>query len=588
MSPSFSLARLPLLFAPAVLLACSDGLGPHDPATIVITPENPRVVMGQTLQLTATVVDRSGQEIPGLDVEFESRIPAVITVSETGLLTSVGPGGGSTIIATHGDLTAMVMAEVALPPSILFVSPASLELKSGEGAQLFATVTDENSETVTSSEFAFRSDDPSVVTVDPEGTSNGQASAWVTAKAPGTTIITVSSGEREFQVSVRVRQVPPKAIITPLSVVLAPGGVQQLTATVIGETPSDVPASEFTWTSSDETVVTVSRTGEARSVGPEGSAIVTATGGGFTIYRGVFVGTAPDPVRVARVPHDRPGGVAWSPDGSRYFIASVFGVGLVSGTVDDFGSLDSVSIAGRMDDVVSNPTGSLAYIAATRLREEGGINLVEPGIVAVNPAAGAVTDFIPVDAGYPNCIEISADGGTLVLGTTEGIELLDLASGTFHGGSAIGHVSKITRHPLRPVFHATVPHVGVYEIDAVSGEVTRTFPARIETHAVSPDGTRLYASGRDEVIRVWNLDTGAEERSLPSFGGFDMAVTPDGKFLYLVWGAELRLVDPRSGALVGTLDLGGQGGQIAVSRDGIAAITNEDWSSGAGWIDFVR
>ena len=71
-------------------------------------PENPRVVMEQTLQLTATVVDASGREIPGLDVDFESRISIVITVSETGLLTSVGPGGYSTIVATHGDLTALV------------------------------------------------------------------------------------------------------------------------------------------------------------------------------------------------------------------------------------------------------------------------------------------------------------------------------------------------------------------------------------------------------------------------------------------------------------------------------------------------
>jgi hypothetical protein len=57
MSSWMSPARLPLLLAPAVLLACGDGLGPNDPAAIIITPEEPRVVIGQTLQLTATVVD---------------------------------------------------------------------------------------------------------------------------------------------------------------------------------------------------------------------------------------------------------------------------------------------------------------------------------------------------------------------------------------------------------------------------------------------------------------------------------------------------------------------------------------------------
>jgi DNA-binding beta-propeller fold protein YncE len=128
----------------------------------------------------------------------------------------------------------------------------------------------------------------------------------------------------------------------------------------------------------------------------------------------------------------------------------------------------------------------------------------------------------------------------------------------------------------------------VYEIDPASGEVTRTFPGRIESHALSPDGTRLYGVTRDEVIKVWNLDTGAEERSLPSVSGFDAAITPDGQFLYLVWGAELRVVDSRSGALVSTLDLRGDARNIAMPRDGVAAIGNMDWGIGAGWIDFIR
>ena len=225
--------------------------------------------------------------------------------------------------------------------------------------------------------------------------------------------------------------------------------------------------------------------------------------------------------------------------------------------------------------------------AATRLVEEGGINLVHPGIAVVDHATNAMTDFIPVGSGFPGSLGISSDGGTLVVGTDRGFEVLDLASKTSRGARAIGSISKITRHPLRPVFHATVS-AGVYEIDPVSGEVTRTFPGRIQSHAVTPDGSRLYAVARDEVIRVWNLDTGAEEPSLASVSGFDLAVTPDGKFLYVVWGAELRIVDPLSGAVVRIIDLGGEGRRIALSRDGIAAISNMDWSIGEGWIDFVR
>jgi hypothetical protein len=72
----------------------------------------PRIPAGDTRQLTATVVDDDGRAIPGEPMAFESSEPAVVTVSDAGLLTSVGPLGTATITAASGDLNAEIEAEV--------------------------------------------------------------------------------------------------------------------------------------------------------------------------------------------------------------------------------------------------------------------------------------------------------------------------------------------------------------------------------------------------------------------------------------------------------------------------------------------
>jgi DNA-binding beta-propeller fold protein YncE len=112
---------------------------------------------------------------------------------------------------------------------------------------------------------------------------------------------------------------------------------------------------------------------------------------------------------------------------------------------------------------------------------------------------------------------------------------------------------------------------------------------------VSPDGTRLYAVSFVSGVRVWNLETGARERTLPDVAaGTDLAISPDGRFLYVLRGGfdfenRLYIVDVGSGALVREVTLGGLARRIALSLDGIAIISNENSVGDApGWVDFVR
>lgn len=184
-----------ILLAPVLLVACDDQ-GPGTPADIVITPNMPRVPLGGTRQLTATVVDADGHAVEGDPVTFESAEPAVVTVSDGGLLTSVGSLDTVTITATSGDLSAEVNAEVVPPPSSLAVSPSSLRLKVGDVAQLYMIVTDEHGDPVPDAEFVLETDNPAVASVLVGGFVMGQQSGLAT--------VYVISGEYRRDVAVTV------------------------------------------------------------------------------------------------------------------------------------------------------------------------------------------------------------------------------------------------------------------------------------------------------------------------------------------------------------------------------------------------
>ncbi len=189
-------ARVGLLVVVAAAVLGCDDAGPRTPAHIVIAPNLPRVPMEGTTQLTATVVDADGRAIDGEPVDFQSSDLSVLTVSASGLLTSVGPLGTSIVSAASGDVSAEVEARVVMGPSTLYVSPTSLELAPGEFAQLSYTVTDEAGDPNFDAEVLFRTGDPSVADVTQSG--------FVTGDEPGAATITVSSGEHSREVLVTV------------------------------------------------------------------------------------------------------------------------------------------------------------------------------------------------------------------------------------------------------------------------------------------------------------------------------------------------------------------------------------------------
>src|SRR5690242_1020761 len=82
--------------------ACSSSstTGPSArPAAVVLSPANPWVKSGTSLQLSATVLDSNGAAIAGRPVTFLSSDASIIAVTTGGLATAVGPLGRAAVLA---------------------------------------------------------------------------------------------------------------------------------------------------------------------------------------------------------------------------------------------------------------------------------------------------------------------------------------------------------------------------------------------------------------------------------------------------------------------------------------------------------
>jgi hypothetical protein len=99
----------------ALLNSCGGGGGatePRDPAEVILEPAALSLTaVGQTQQLSATVVDSQGDPLPDPGLSWSTSDPAVATVSSTGLVTAEGSGSAE-ITAEAGSVTGQAQVDV--------------------------------------------------------------------------------------------------------------------------------------------------------------------------------------------------------------------------------------------------------------------------------------------------------------------------------------------------------------------------------------------------------------------------------------------------------------------------------------------
>ena len=227
--------------------------------------------LGETVQLTASVVDQNGQQVVGAVVTWSSGDEEVATVDNAGLVTAVS-NGTAQITARAGSASQSIQVTVMQEAGRIDIEPDVATLMSlGETVQLTASVVDQNGQQVVGAVVTWSSGNEEVATVDNAG--------LVTAVSNGTAQITARAGSASQSIQVTVMQEAGRIDIEPdMATLMSLGETVQLTASVVDQNGQQVVGVVVTWSSGNEEVATVDNAGLVTAVS-NGTAQITARAG---------------------------------------------------------------------------------------------------------------------------------------------------------------------------------------------------------------------------------------------------------------------------------------------------------------------
>lgn len=205
--------RVPSRGVLTALLALQAGCGgtespaePETPVATTVTLSSTTLSfssLGETQQLTATVVDQNGATMAGASVTWTTSGSSVASVSSTGMVAAVAVGT-ATITATSGSATGTASVTVVQVAATVTLSPSPLVLAGpGDAVTVTASVMDAEGSEIASPILSWSSDDEGIATVNGVG--------LVTAVAVGDATVTVeaSSGGQTVTGQLSITVVAP-------------------------------------------------------------------------------------------------------------------------------------------------------------------------------------------------------------------------------------------------------------------------------------------------------------------------------------------------------------------------------------------
>ena len=173
-------------------------------ASVSVSPASSSLLIGATVQLSATTRDANNNVLTGRVVTWTSSNSAISTVSASGLVTAIA-AGSATITALSetksGTATITVSAPAPVPVASVSVSPASSSLLVGATVQLSATTRDANNNVLTGRVVTWSTAGAGIASV--------SANGFVTAVVAGTTQITATSEGKSGSATITVSVPPP-------------------------------------------------------------------------------------------------------------------------------------------------------------------------------------------------------------------------------------------------------------------------------------------------------------------------------------------------------------------------------------------
>jgi uncharacterized protein YjdB len=227
---------------------------------------------GKKSALKATALTADGKPVEDTKFTFASSDAKVATVDAMGSVVGV-KSGTANITVSGAEKSAKVPVEVSIPAAIVVKGAPFTLTGLGSTAALEGQVQDDAGRPVAGAAVEFNSADAKVAEV--SGTT-------LTAKAPGTTKVTATSGalRQEFDVTVKLPEVDSVAIEgAPAS--LKVGESAQLNVTAKAADGAAIAGVTNTFTSSNDKLATVDETGKVTGVKP-GAVTITVKNGDKT------------------------------------------------------------------------------------------------------------------------------------------------------------------------------------------------------------------------------------------------------------------------------------------------------------------
>ena len=239
----------------AVTVADADQQGP----SVEISAEDDKewAPVGDTVDLSARVLDDEGEEVTGTTVRWSSSNTAVATVDSSGVMTAVGEGtvtltatatvsssstqssmarSGAAVEKSEDTVSGSVSMIVVKRAARIDISPASLSFDSvGDFAYLTATVYDEADNVMRPTYSRWSSADTAVATA--QWAASPRITAFVQAIGEGTTTVSLSAnGSATGTASVTVTLPVARVEVSPIELTfIALGDTKTVTVRVLDE-----------------------------------------------------------------------------------------------------------------------------------------------------------------------------------------------------------------------------------------------------------------------------------------------------------------------------------------------------------------
>jgi uncharacterized protein YjdB len=238
-------------------------------ASVDVQPTSWSLEIGQTIQLTATPKDGSGNPLSGRAVAWSSGNTAVATVDADGIVTGVGAGIALIVAESEGQSGTAEITVTEAAVSSVEITPSALNIEVGQTAQLTATPRDASGNALSGRTVFWSSSNTAVATVDQTG--------LVTGMGAGMAVIVAESEGASGAILVEVIDAPVASVeVTPASANVDVTHTTQLSATLRDAQGNILSGRTVTWSSSNPSVATVNASGWVTGKA-EGPVTITAT-----------------------------------------------------------------------------------------------------------------------------------------------------------------------------------------------------------------------------------------------------------------------------------------------------------------------